>query len=516
MIGRPAFLRGRSLLLLTPVAVALIVVVIRAATQSITIDEAAAYEAFVQHGARSMWIANAGNHVLFTVLAVLTTSVFGPHVFALRLPTLFGAAMYFGSAVYLCRVVVTGAVRRTIFLTAFCLNPLILDFLVAARGYGLALGFLLIAVCVLTSVLLRVDTLKFVARDFRLLAGASAALGLSVCANFSFASPVAVLGATFLVTVATVRRPAANTLAKVTLALVYPGLVVLFCICGYTLLHFPTRQLVYGASTVGVLVRSVVNDSLHSPNGNILNPELLQAAHWLTAVVPYAVVAGLVLAVANAVWRHRARGGGRLTPAQLVALLGAATVILTVAVHGVLRAAFGTLMPEGRTASWIVPMVVLTLAAATADEPAIRVGRRRPGLGIVTLVAGMLAVANVTCLRISYFQQWQFDADTHAAYQLLAHEARRLHVVQPVVDWHYNAAINFYRYQSPDPPIGIVAGDRTYPAGHRLYLLYAPTGAAFIAAHHLVTVWHGTNSKVVIAEDPASARGLKGNGFNPF
>ncbi len=499
-----------------PIVIAGLVVVVRAITQSITIDEASAFEAFVQRGGTTIWTPSAANHVLYSVLELLSTTVFGAHVLALRLPALLGAGIYLVSASTICRMLLRDALQRFVFLCAICLNPLILDFLVAARGYSLALGFLVAALYLLIRVLLDPRPNGFERQHYGSMAFASASLGASVTANFAFATPAAVLGVVYLLIIAVHARPELRTAVSVVAAIGLPGAIVLWAICGYTLLHWPSGQFVYGADTVGGLVRSVVNDSLFQPNANFLQPQLLRLVRDLADVVPYLLLLVIVSAATQMIVRSLSGRRPTAAPTRLVALMTSVTVILTVLVHGLLRAAFGTLLPEGRTASWAVPLTLVALAAATVEEPRVRgIIRFGRGIGLVTFAVLILAFVNVCCLRLSYFEEWRFDADTAAGYRVLAREAARLHVVQPVVDWHFESSFNFYRDQTTDPPVQLLAGDYTYPVGGRLYVLYQPTAGEFISKHHLVVVYQGAQSGMIIAEDPGSAAGLDGRTFNP-
>jgi hypothetical protein len=121
-------------------------VVARAAVQSITIDEADTYLVFAGRSAPSHWAAAANNHMLNSMLMRLFTSLFGVYHLTVRLPALIGAAVYIGAAWVLARGI--GRSGWLSWATFVCLtfNPFVMDHLVAARGYSLALGFLLLAI----------------------------------------------------------------------------------------------------------------------------------------------------------------------------------------------------------------------------------------------------------------------------------------------------------------------------------------------------------------------------------
>src|SRR5436305_14681813 len=68
----------------------------RAATQSITVDEAYAYDLFIEPPlAQVLTSFNATHHVLQSLLSKRSVKSFGVSEFTLRLPTLIGGLLYF-------------------------------------------------------------------------------------------------------------------------------------------------------------------------------------------------------------------------------------------------------------------------------------------------------------------------------------------------------------------------------------------------------------------------------------
>ena len=150
----------------------------RAAVQSITIDEAVTYNTFV-FTRHYLWYA-ANNHILNSTLMFGFTRVLGLSQFTARLPALIGAAFYITAAYRLCRLLGTSLfVQLTVFV---CLvyNPFIFDHLVAARGYSLALGFLMWALVYSAEAYLQEGSLVLACGVSSLCAG------MSMNANFSF------------------------------------------------------------------------------------------------------------------------------------------------------------------------------------------------------------------------------------------------------------------------------------------------------------------------------------------
>src|SRR4051812_4101585 len=150
---------------------ALLWAVARACVQSITIDEADTYLVWVARRDPAHWQAASNNHVLNSLLMRLFTSIFPVSQLSVRTPALLGAAIYILAAYFLCRKLTPELRTQWPLFVCLVYNPFVFDHLVAARGYALALGFLM---CILA--------LGFCTR----LDAAACAL-CSVCAALSFA-----------------------------------------------------------------------------------------------------------------------------------------------------------------------------------------------------------------------------------------------------------------------------------------------------------------------------------------
>lgn len=162
--------------------------VYRAWTQSITHDEANTYEEFLTGPiARIFTTYRANNHVAQSLLSGLAVRWFGLSEFSLRLPSLLGSALYLGVVWQLSRYLYGRRWLVVLSVAALGLNPFLLDYYSAARGYGLGLAFLLWAFYELLRWLE-----EGAAAGLRLYR-AGIALGLAVAANLVFAVPAAAL-----------------------------------------------------------------------------------------------------------------------------------------------------------------------------------------------------------------------------------------------------------------------------------------------------------------------------------
>jgi hypothetical protein len=117
--------------------------VYRAATQSIAHDEALSWQLYLAGPASMIFhYYDPNNHFLATVLFRISTTFFGDSEFAMRLPTLLAGAWFFWTVFRLCGLVLGEGWLFFLGCAALTLNPILLDFLVAARGYGLAVAAL--------------------------------------------------------------------------------------------------------------------------------------------------------------------------------------------------------------------------------------------------------------------------------------------------------------------------------------------------------------------------------------
>src|SRR5882724_11628228 len=119
--------------------------VYRAKTQTIAHDEALTYEWFLDQGIENVLRYNTTNHILQTLLAKPTVKLLGVSEFTFRLPTLAGAGIYLVSVYLLCRRLFGNGLVLLLSLAMLAWNPLVRDFMVAARGFGLGLAFLMLA-----------------------------------------------------------------------------------------------------------------------------------------------------------------------------------------------------------------------------------------------------------------------------------------------------------------------------------------------------------------------------------
>src|SRR5262249_6676530 len=130
--------------LLVTALFAMLWLIARAHVQSVTIDEADTWLAYAGAPFPAYWTPAANNHVLNSMLIRLFTAIFGLWHLTLRAPALLGGAIYIGAAYALVTALAEDLFLQWPLFVCLVYNPFVMDYLVAARGYGLALAFYLV------------------------------------------------------------------------------------------------------------------------------------------------------------------------------------------------------------------------------------------------------------------------------------------------------------------------------------------------------------------------------------
>ncbi len=386
----------------------------RAAVQSITMDEATTYNIFV-FNRRFLWYA-ANNHILNSMLMYAFTKILGASQFTVRLPALIGAAFYITAAYRLCRLLGASLLVQLTVFVCLVFNPFIFDYLVAARGYGLALGFLMWAMVYSAEVHLQEGPLVVAC------AVSSACAGMSVNANFSFAFVNLVVMLAILLG-AWYRRP--NQWIRLLAACVLPGGVTIAIVSGYALLHTHPGELIYGASGLGETFASIIDASLFQSQLDFLGP----------LVFPLVGVTGLVWLSYSA---------ARIAPLGWAA---AAIFAVTLALHWTAFQLFGLLLPKDRTALYFFPLFMIVAGVLATIPPPSPLGRYLRASFIGSLA--IMAIYFLFCLRLTYFKEWYWDADVQKTYAVLSCLNRERQVTHVASNWTYRGPLNFYQLAQP-------------------------------------------------------------------
>jgi hypothetical protein len=359
--------------------------VYRAATQSITTDEAFTYTHFVTQRLGGLLAPyDANNHVLNSLLARLSIVLFGLSEFTLRLPSVLAGGVYLWAARRLCLRLFGSGARGFLVTALLCTNPFLLDHLSAARGYGMALAFLMLAA----------DKLMC-----RRLYAAGVFCGLAVAANLTSVFPVAAMALAYVVTIDSRLRLFWEEFAV-------PAILVSFVVVIAPLSKATPENFYFGAQRLGDTLGSLTDLSF---------PPALHGGVRATVLLL------LVACVVRVVLRRRES----FFPAALLACIA-----LVVCAH---RFA-GVPYPLARTALYLVPLAILS-AASELRGPLIWPGA---AIGAVCLLAFTMQI------NTQYYAEWRFDAGTRRIVDLI--RARTGNTPLTIrASWPLEPSLNFYR-----------------------------------------------------------------------
>jgi len=483
-----------ALLILAAGAVSLVIV--RACLQSVTIDEADSFLLFAGQSWPAQWYPSSGNHVLNTLLERLVTTICGVNELTLRTPAILGAMIYVAAAFYLCRRLTARVVLEAPLFIALVYNPMILDYLVAARGYSLASGFLLAALAVMASVI--GDRQQQSAGLQRKCAWISVFLSLSFAANFSFGIADGIALLFFFIWAARKRQSGFRAGVNLAASCFLPGLVIGFLLAGSVVWNWPKGQLYFGSKSLSEMTQGLVSASFDQLNPQVLNPLLLK---WLGKMQPALPVLGALalLALMGSVeldrWRTpKPSAAPLLTFARLLTAIAVATLL----VHWIAFHTFQLLLPQDRTGLFFVILFTLIFGSALAVRFEAR--RRDPVRWMAVAVLILVAAYFAGCLRFGYFREWRFDADTKQLYWAAVDANRRCGVREFVAYWMYPGVLNFYKRSYGQGALEFPSdSSKPLPAGKAGYVLYYPGQAGFIESQGLKILFRGERSDAVLA-----------------
>jgi hypothetical protein len=472
--------------------------ILRASVQSITIDEANTYLFFVVRSIDWVWYASSNNHVLNTLLMWIATHTLGPSSLTVRMPALLGAILYVFTCYFLCRSITNQFSLRLPLLICLIFNPLIMDFMVAARGYSLANGFLLAAIAV--PVWRRVKGRPSLGTSCAL---ASLALGLSFTANFSFAFvDFAAFLAVVMWAVALIKQGRENeSVVRIAACCALPGLLVALLICGYPLAHWSKTEIWWGAHSLGDMTRSLVEASLYHPAPRFAVSGLREATNFLKPLLLPALgilcVCQLVATGLDGSWRQDA--SARWLGKFGAALAGIAA--LSVLIHWLAFRFDNFPLPQTRTGLYLVPLITL-VAGVVAGAPARSVISQWMRRGITTVFI-CLACYFLLCLRFTYFKEWEWDADVRDVYSFVARYNHSYGVKDVGMTWWYVSSMNYYREVSQAETFPEFAPSVPEPPpGESIYVVNGFFDREFLQKEKLVVVYRGKSTDVVVAVRP--------------
>ena len=411
----------------------------RAATQSITADEAFTYNHFAG-GDEPVKVYDANHHVLFTWLARASVTCFGLPEFTLRLPAVLAGFFYLAGVFLLSRRLFCSPGLFLLSAASLSLNPFLLDFLSAARGYGLALALFLWAFYLLARDL---ETASEAAPGRT--RPAALCLALAMAANLNFAVPAAALAGVFSLAAAWRRPPFARRLLGLAGQFLALGLLPAAALLAWPLRTASRSNFYVGVETLrqtlqGAVFYSFCHAAPQAPSA--LQNLLWDVSSWF---VPAALGLGAAWC-AGLIARAARREGRRPEGPEIVLLLAGGTALgalalLVLAKHG-LRLGY----PVDRTALYWIPLFTLLCLGLIGAS-------RGRGLLLAALGLAPAAFLAAACVQyalqfnLRYYAQWHYDAGTKQIVNLI--RARQAQQSKPKVrvraTWLFEPSLNFYR-----------------------------------------------------------------------
>ncbi|MCA9321818.1 MAG: hypothetical protein KDB53_13840 [Planctomycetes bacterium] len=409
----------------------------RAVHESFTHDESLTWLQWARGpfgGIFENYIAN--NHVLNTIGVWASARAFGVSEWSLRLPALLGALVCLLVLARFARGAWGGGLVGVLGLGLVALNPFVLDYFVASRGYALALAGLLLGVSGATT-LIESGSLKAA-----VVVGLGA--GIAVTANLAFVFPV--LGVFGVLTLSLVglgwRDPRGRgralwlpliVIVTTSLAVALPMLVPL--LSGAQRGHYD-----FGSTSLTEMQEGLVRVTLLHGDAPPLQLMGRSGSHWIELLTPWlaeGLTLVLVLAGLWTAWGWRRRGGRPQGALLVLSTCGLAlTLIGLVAAHRL----FDLPYPKTRTGLHLVVLASLGAVTAVTRLPfAARV------MGGALLLVFVLVFASRQPLR--GFVDWPYDQRAREEFAFLEarHRARGGAPIRVLcVPFQHAPALRFY------------------------------------------------------------------------
>ncbi len=405
----------------------------RATTQSITTDEAFTYERFVSKPfAGLLEPFDANNHVLNSLLARLSITMFGLSEWSLRLPSVMGGAIYLLAAYRLCFLLFGDTIWGFLATALLTTDPFLLDHLSAARGYGLALGLLFFAAYAMIRIASGIQHPQY---------AAGVCLGLAIAANLTSLFPAAAF------IIALIAMSAAQGRLKMTSfwrELFLPAALISLIFLVLPLSSAQRNNFYFGAARLADCVHFLAYLSfLYGP---IRLSWLSGLHHGLVLLSKCAGPFALALLFAS-VWfasrglwtLHRDRSCGRSSSelnACFFSLSFAVTAGLITAGHIFADIPY----PLMRTGLYLIPLTLMTSSCILYRYRNLKPIRYSAGFFAALCLAAFLLQVNS-----SYYAEWRFDAGTKNIVKFIrSRNTTQKHLVIHA-SWPLEPSLNFYR-----------------------------------------------------------------------
>ncbi len=162
---------------------------------------------------------------------------------------------------------------------------------------------------------------------------------------------------------------------------------------------------------------------------------------------------------------------------------------------------YGLLLPLGRTGIYFVPLCTL-LAGVIAAAPARSVVSRWSSRSVIAVLV-RLSLYFVLCIGLSYFREYEWNADVKGVYSVMTRLNHTYGVNDVEVTGLYATALNFYRVSSGRETFSTFEVETPeLSPGRSIYVMDGVYSRNFIDRERLAIVYRGPFSAVVAAVQP--------------
>lgn len=450
--------------------------VYRAWTLSITSDEALTFNWFVNRPLDTLFLHfDANHHILHTYLVKISVTLFGISEFTMRIPALLGSVLYL-AMIYRVGRLILGDTAWFVLAAVLCtLNPLVFDFLVAARGYGLALAFSLWALynSLFYSQLPAESGSR---RSYLTRIGVGLALCVSCNLAFVFVCLGLLIAFAFEVLVEAYLRDGRQAVLRevksLVRRLVLPGAFTFLILCAVPLSRAVPGNFYVGADSLNDTLQSILEYGLQSgPSLSFVAPfwthieDLTHYFQWLIVCALIAIAGWLMVVLLKLLNKQSI---SELSPVDRRCLVLAGTPVITIGLLILAHYLAHIKYPALRFAIFAVPFTVFPSVAFLQHFSA--VPRYRIPVSIAAyLIVSIFAVTLAAQVKIDHLTEWQYDAGTKRIFSILdqRHKDSAPNSVKLGVSWISQASLTFYRaikgsWMAPVTREGLYSRDYDY------------------------------------------------------
>lgn len=408
---------------------------IKALSLSVTYDEAYCYQKFARNGMFYGESTSAVNiQLLNNFLTILTSKIFGPEEFFLRIPNLIAHIFFL---VYSAKLLKSSLDIRLVIpcFLLLNLNPYMLDFFSLARQYGLSFGMMITSIYYLHRYNLNRDRIKYA--SLSMLFGALAVFASIVQLNFF----MTLIAAIVFLNIVEARKQNAGKKNGFLLFLkrsIFPGIIfvlVLLVIIPSAIGMKESKQLFFGTNN-GFLedtLGSVIGGTLYGQYNGI---PLLQT---LAFGFIFCLLTGTTLFLVYRFYKRELNKETFFIGALLWFLCGSA--LSTILQFHLL----GTLLLLNRTAIFFIILFNLILIFSANEW--IKKWRTSVFVFILTL-SGLFTLHFFNSIDRKKVFEWEGDADTKmmlADLEKIRNETGKSELIRLGISNYFQPTIDFYR-----------------------------------------------------------------------